>query len=332
MAFRVSTETRGARIVYSLHDDTTGASASILPSFGFNLFDLRLPVGSQVRSLLDAAADFADNPSHPARSGTPILFPFPNRIRDGQFQFGGRTYKLPATNGPNAIHGFALDANWDVVEHTAGAEAAFVTGRYQIAKHSPASRSLWPTDAILEVRYSLAGRQLTMNVTVSNPTADDLPYGFGIHPYFRLPFSPGADPEQTRVILPASHYWVLKDFLPTGEVRPINPRLDFRTGQCMKGLELDDILTGLVFDGERGVARLADLSSKAEFRLGFSREFRELVVFTPRGRPGVLAVEPYTQTTDAINLQSQGIDAGLKVLKHGAHDNMMITMEVVSGA
>ena len=33
-----------------------------------------------------------------------------------------------------------------------------------------------------------------MNVTVSNPGADDLPYGFGIHPYFRLPFAPGGDP------------------------------------------------------------------------------------------------------------------------------------------
>ena len=224
MSFRVATETRGARIVYSLHDDSTGASASILPSFGFNLFDLRLPVGGEVRQLLVAVDDFAENPSHPARSGTPILFPFPNRIRNGEFQFGGRTYNLPATNGPNAIHGFALDANWDVVEHAADGESAFLTGRYQISKQSPASQSFWPADGVLEVRYRLAGRRLNMDVTISNPTTTDFPYGFGIHPYFRIPFTPGADPEATRVILPASRYWVLKNFLPTGEIRPVDQR------------------------------------------------------------------------------------------------------------
>ena len=192
-------------MVYSLHDDATGASASILPSFGFNLFDLRLPVGGQVRPLLDAAADFAENPSHPARSGTPILFPFPNRIRDGHFHVWG---SVPSSCRPRMALTPSMASPWMRAgmssTHAASAEAAYVAGRYQIAKQSPASRSLWPTDAILEVRYSLAGRRLTMSVTVSNPTADDLPYGFGIHPYFRLPFSPGADLEQTRVIFPAS--------------------------------------------------------------------------------------------------------------------------------
>jgi aldose 1-epimerase len=327
MALRVETQTRGGRTVYLLHDEITGSSASILPSYGFNLFDLRLPFAGQVRPVLVAADDFAENPSHPARSGTPILFPFPNRIRDGRFSFQGRNYQLPANNGPNAIHGFAMDANWDVLDHGANADEAFVTGRYQIAKHSPASRSLWPTDAVLQVRYSLAGRRLSMKVTVSNPTADDLPCGFGIHPYFRLPFAPGGDLERTKVILPASKYWVLKDFLPTGEVRPVEPRLDFRDGQPMKGLKLDDVLTGLLIPGERAAARLVDLEKNAEFQLTFGKGIRELVVYTPSGRPDVIAVEPYTQTTDAINLQAQGIDAGLRVLKHGEQDILTITME-----
>jgi aldose 1-epimerase len=327
MAFRVETRAHGERTVYSLHDDATGASASILPSYGFNLFDLRLPLAGQVRPVLAAADDFADHPSHPARSGTPILFPFPNRIRDGRFTFEGRTYQLPANNGPNAIHGFAMDADWDVVEHGTTADGAFLTGRYQISKQSPASRPLWPADAVLQVRYSLAGRRLSMVVSASNPTADNLPCGFGIHPYFRLPFSPGGDPEHTRVILPASNYWVLKDFLPTGEIRAVDPRLDFRKGQPIKGLKLDDVLTGLTVPGARGAARLLDLDKKAEFQLTFSHGIRELVVFTPADRPDVIAVEPYTQTTDAINLEPKGIDAGLRVLKHGAQDMLTITME-----
>jgi aldose 1-epimerase len=329
MPFRVETYDRGGRTIYSLHDDATGASASILPSYGFNLFDLRLPVGGQARPMLAAAADFADHPSHPARSGVPILFPFPNRIKDGRFTFGGRSYQLPANNGPNAIHGFAMEAAWDVVEHKASPDEAFLVGHYQISRQSPGALALWPTDAILEVRYGLAGRSLSMKVTISNPTADDLPFGFGIHPYFRLPFPPGGDLEKTRVILPASRYWVLKDSLPTGENEPVDRRLDFRAGQAIKGLKLDDVLTGLEFTAGRCVARLVDLEKKAEFHLIFDNGFRELVVYTPSNQPDVLAVEPYTQTTDAINLQSQGCDAGLRVLKHGEKSDFHITMETV---
>ena len=87
MSFRIETRDHGGRTVYSLHDDATGASASVLPAYGFNLFDLRLPLAGELRPVLVASPDFADHPAHPAGNGTPILFPFPNRIRDGRFTF-----------------------------------------------------------------------------------------------------------------------------------------------------------------------------------------------------------------------------------------------------
>jgi aldose 1-epimerase len=326
MSFRVESKTVGTQTVCSLHDDDAGASAHVLASYGFNLYDLRLPVAGQVRPVLVSAADFVEHPSHPGRNGTPILFPFPNRIRDGRFTFQGRDYQIPAGNGPNAIHGFAITSVWDIIELKATAQEAFVVGRYQISKQSPESVACWPTDAVLQVRYALAGRRLSMTVTVSNPTAHELPYGFGIHPYFRLPVPPGGDVARTQVILPASKYWVLKDFLPTGEVRGVDARLDFRTGQPRKGLKLDDVLTGLSFEGDRGIARLVDQDNKAEIRLEFDRAIRELVVYTPPDAADVLAVEPYTQTTDAINLQPRGVDAGLRVLQHGQQQTLEIAM------
>ena len=45
--------------------------------------------------------------------------------------------------------------------------------------------------------------------------------------------------------------------------------------------------------------------------------FREVVVYTPPNRDAV-CLEPYTCVTDAINLQSRGIDAGWRVLEPGA--------------
>jgi aldose 1-epimerase len=168
-----------------------------------------------------------------------------------------------------------------------------------------------------------------MTVTVSNPTEDELPYGFGIHPYFYLPLDPAGDPAKTEVILPASKFWVLKDFLPTGEVRDVDARLDFRKGQPRPGLKLDDVLTGLAFEGDRCVCRLVDQGLGPEFRISFDRNFREIVAYTPPSNPRVIAVEPYTQTTDAINLDARGIDAGLRRLGHGQQDTLTIVMETV---
>lgn len=326
MAYRVSTEARGGGTVYTLRDESTGASASILPAYGFNLFDLQLPMAGKVRPIIASAPNWADRPNGAGGNGTPILFPYPNRIRAGVYQYKGKTYHLPITLAPNAIHGFALDAPWDVIEQKATATEASVTGRYQISKDTPKLSASWPVDAILQVRYALSGRRVTMTTTVINPTADELPYGFGIHPYFRLPITPGGDAEATRVILPASKYWVLQDLLPTGERRDVDAKFDFRKGQPRKGLSLDDVFTGIDYQGDRATCRLVDLDLKAEFRLGFDRNFRELVVYTPRAND-VISLEPYTQTTDAINLDAKGIDAGLRRLGHGGMDTMTITME-----
>jgi aldose 1-epimerase len=329
VGFRVDVEKRGGRDVYTMRDDASGASASVLPSYGFNLFDLRLPIAGEARPVIVAAPNFAEAPSRAGGNGTPILFPFPNRIREGAFTFGGKSYKIPTNHGGNAIHGFAIDVPWDVVEHKATPDGAVVEGRFQLSVHAPDRCDHWPTDAVLYVRYTLAGRTLTMRSTVSNPTAVDLPYGFGIHPYFRLPFPPGGDLARTRIILPAERYWPLRDFLPTGEVSEISDRLDFRKGKAIEGLMLDDVLTGLTREQGEGVCRLLDLDKDAEFRLGFDDSFRELVVYTPPGKNDVIAIEPYTQATDAINLQARGVDAGLRVLGHGEEHVLTLTMSTV---
>lgn len=327
MAFRVGTQVRNGRRVHTLHDDSTGASAAVLPSFGFNLFDLRLPAGDAVRRVIIAEDGWEENPKSPGRNGIPVLFPFPNRIANARYSFEGKTYDLKANNGPNAIHGFAIDAPWDVISHEAGQDGASIVGRYHLAKHTPEATALWPSDAVLEIRYTLAGRRLRLDATISNPTANNLPFGFGIHPYFRLPLDPSGNPDQTSVVLPAERFWVLKDFIPTGEVEPVDPRLDFRKGQPMSGLKLDDVLTGLSFEDDRAVCRLVDRDLGATVRVSFDRGFRELVVYTPPGPDHLISLEPYTQTTDAINLAGRGIDGGLRVLGHGEQARLSIWIE-----
>ncbi|MDB5352205.1 MAG: galM [Planctomycetota bacterium] len=329
MSPRVSTSWAGERIVYHLHDDASGASASILPSYGFNLFDLRLPVNGEVRAVVASEPGFAENPSRPARNGFPILFPFPGRIRDARFTFAGIAYELAPNKPPHAIHGFAHEANWDVIEHGVEHGSATLIGRFQISRNAPEALHRWPADAILEITYRLAGSKLTLDASVTNPTERPLPWGFGLHSYFRFPFDGREDRSTTRLVVDASEFWVLSDSLPTGERRPVDGTpLDYRRGLSMADLLADDALTGLSSD-PNGNARLIDEALGAELRLTYGNTIREMVIFTPSGSAGIVAVEPYTQMADGFSLRDRGIDAGMRILAPGESDELELSFESI---
>jgi galactose mutarotase-like enzyme len=65
----------------------------------------------------------------------------------------------------------------------------------------------------------------------------------------------------------------------------------------------------------------------AALRLLCSEAFREMVVFTPPHRQA-FGIEPYTCTTDAINLQQRGVDAGWRVLPPGGRWSAVVELRV----
>jgi len=88
------------------------------------------------------------NENRPTRGGFPILYPFPNRIRAGQFTWNGKTYNPPIGDpaNQNAIHGFAFKRAWRVVDQGANAGAAWITGEFQGALDAPETLAFWPAD------------------------------------------------------------------------------------------------------------------------------------------------------------------------------------------
>jgi aldose 1-epimerase len=296
-----------------LHDHQSGSQARILPERGFNCYGFQAAVGSQFVDVLDAQPGFDVGTARPTRSGIPILFPFPNRIRGGKFQWKGREYQLPdGDHQGNAIHGFCFDREWRVVlsdEHT-------VVGEFQLSIDAADRVKQWPTDFLVQVRYTLIGSALRADVRIANAGDDDLPWGLGFHPYFALPLSANSRAEDCLVTVPASETWELQENLPTGERLPVDERIDLRTGQSLTGRTLDDVLTGLSPNEGRVETTIMDPQAGIQVRQTFDAIFRECVVFTPPNR-SCICLEPYTCTTDAINLQMQDIDAGWRVLKPG---------------
>jgi aldose 1-epimerase len=311
----VRTEDHGGHIVHVLEDAKAGSSARILAEYGFNCYSFRCRVAGRERELMRSDDHFADQPSRASGNGTPILFPFPNRIRGGRFDFGGRTFELPLDRrGVNAIHGLVIDRRWRVIANPKAAGG--VTGQFQLTRDAPDAIGLWPEDFVIEMTYELEANRLTSHVRVTNPGSKSLPWGFGTHPYFRLPLDPGGDESRCRVIAPVGESWELSEFLPTGRCLPVNQSTGLTGNRPLSELKFDDVFTALKFDGDWCTCRMIDETARVEVVFRFDRSFRELVIYTPPNR-GAVCLEPYTCVTDAVNLQPRGIDAGLRVLEPG---------------
>ncbi len=292
-----------------------GDWAEVWPALGFNAIAWHVLGESLLYSDPNVAREF-----RPTRSGNPILFPFPNRIRDGRFSWKGTKYALPLgdSTGKNAIHGFACHVPWRVVDHGANSNSTWITGEFQGTREVPEKVPLWPSDFGLRLTYRLGTRRLAVEAEVFNPSSVDLPFGLGYHPYFRLePFGG----EEAIVWAMADEYWPLQENLPAGTPTAVDASRDFRDGKVIRDLAFDDVLTSLETgaDLESPMGLLGEVrhpSGRKTLQVWGDRAFRELVVFTPPHRQAV-CLEPYTCVTDAINLQQQGVDAGWRVLGPG---------------
>src|SRR5687768_472426 len=156
----------------SIHilEGDAGDRAEVWTALGFNCFSWKTEQGGQALDLLYADPQlFGDG--RPTRSGIPILFPFPNRIRAGRFTWDGRRFHLPQNDGTrkNAIHGFACRRPWCLTEQGADSHEAFVTGEFQLSRDDPDSASLWPADFVLHVTYRLLPGRLRVEAEVVNP-------------------------------------------------------------------------------------------------------------------------------------------------------------------
>lgn len=301
--------------VYILQDKATKAEARIVPDLGNNCYRFGLPVNGEWIDLLDPPPDLHTLKNRPTAYGNPILFPFPNRIREGKFTFEGKSYTFDKPpQAPNSIHGLLLNQPYQVEGARAEVEnGASIVCRLD-SRNFPEMMRQYPFPFTIQIGYALKESILTMTVTVKNIGDGNMPMGFGIHPYFRAPLSLNTPAERCLITVPASKYWELEEFLPTGRIHNVSGNKDLRHGKPFAGMRLDDVFTGVNLSG--GVSRcvIDDQAAGVRMVLESDAQFRELVVYTPPNRPAI-CFEPYTCPTDAINLEARGIDAGVIVLK-----------------
>jgi aldose 1-epimerase len=296
---------------------TSGMSAEVWPFLGLNCLRWSISEGP----ILYTAPDWSTNPV-PTRSGHPVLFPFPNRLKGGRFEFEGRGYQLPLNDASksHAIHGFSPRNPWRLIKTEATASHAEVTGEFRLSVDVPELAGFWPGDLTLTLTYRFTSLSLTVSTTVKNPSSQPVPFGLGFHPYFQLPDVAGEPVDEYILEAKTPFLWPALESLATGEKVPCPPELDFTAPRPIGSLALDH-LYGDVPPHTPVVVKHPKSQWKLEVRS--SPEFRELLLFTPPHRQA-LAIEPYTCTTDAANFSARGIDAGWRVLAPGAEFLTMV--------
>jgi len=307
-----------------LSDRETGSQARVVAAWGNAVTQFSTtPAGrsAPIDVIIPAPTREALGPNGYG-AGIPILFPFPNRVAGGVYTFEGQTYQLDV-NEParhNHIHGLVCNRPWQVTATGASAQdGAWQQATIALADHPDAFRQ-FPFPCRLTVTTRLIDGMLVQETEVENIGPSRLPMGYGTHGWFPATLD-GGPREATQVRVPAGQFWRLDNLLPTGERVPVEreaAKYDLRDWRALDARDYDDVFTGLVrrLDGwtEAGIRYP---QAGLELAVQASSAFREWVLYAPQTRP-VVCLEPYTCTTNAVNLQPQGIDAGLLMLEPGA--------------
>lgn len=204
-------------------------------------------VGAKVRRYAvggrDVFTPFDQDAVAPAGHGA-VLAPWPNRLRDGQYEFGGTQYQVdisePATM--TALHGLAMWQRWHVVEVDDADHAA--DAAVTLALRLPASGG-YPFDVELTVTYRLSADGLHVTATATNRGDVPAPYGIGFHPW--LSPGDGSLDDCTFRLDAATRVLVDDRLLPIG-TEPATGDYDLREARSARGLDLDDAYLDIVRD------------------------------------------------------------------------------------
>ena len=271
------------------------SSAAIVPAWGGSCVAFH----AEATSVLEDVS-FEEIAKKPTSYGIPVLFPFPNRIRNRRFTFQGRKFQVDVPQ-----HGFVRDKRWSEVASGAGdAEGAWVTVALEARQCASAILDQFPFPFRIEVTYRLRASALELAAVARNTGDATMPVGFGIHPYFRAP-------DRGTVCVPADARWELADHLPTGRLVPVDDRFDLRKPRAIAGLALDDVYTHVGARADGGArATIDDPTLRRRTAIEFdSRSLPECVVYTPPAPRRAICVEPQSCPTDAFNLDARGVDA-----------------------
>lgn len=256
--------------IIELLDRDTDSCVRICPERGGIVIGAKL----HGKELLYLDRETFYDPEANIRGGIPVLFPICGQLRQGEYEWGGRTYKM-------RNHGVARNHPWTVAEEQASENGAAAT---LVLRSSPETLASYPFDFELRFTYRLADGVLSIEQAYRNLSHEPMPMTAGFHPYF------ATNDKKLSYDTDAKHY---KDY-NDGSTREYDGSIDLGTMKESAAF-LDAARPEIGFP----------LSADASVRLTYSEQFRYVVLWSVEGKPFV-CVEPWTALNEALN-DKQGL-------------------------
>lgn len=255
------------------------SSVSFSLDNGASVSALHLSSANSERTILSVHPDY--------RFENAWLFPFPNRLKNGIYEFQGRVYQFPYNdmdNRPNALHGFVNNKRFEVLDRT----KSECTVKYEYdGKHD-----YYPFPFSMTIKFELLPDSLNCIVTVVNTGKSNLPCGLGWHPYFVA--EEGL--ETLGLKLSESKIVELDDLgIPTGKEKPSHC---FDESSLIKYTHLDDCFRLKSLIGQSSSELLFDNGDMVEVWQDESFPFTQ--VYTHPSRKSI-AIEPMSCGVNAFN-------------------------------
>ena len=249
-------------------------TALLIPGMGANL--IRLTNTRLGAEILRAPADdeVETFKGRPHVFGLPILFP-PNRIEDGCYTFGGRTYRFPITNAKehHYHHGilksqpFAVSKAWEI------GEEVLVECRYYSNAGNDAIFRDFPHEFKCKITFRLTAQGLEQEVMFANRSAEPMPVGVGFHTPMQIPFAGGEAADYVMRVAVGEQVELSGRNIPTGRKLPLSEQFARLREGGLRVTDCEPIEAGFTL-------REIEVDGKP-FRGGAGRE-------SPYGRPHLL--------------------------------------------
>ena len=241
--------------------------------------------------------DYADSYS------ASVLFPFPNRVEDGVYNFNNVDYQLTCNQikEHNALHGLIYNQTFEVVKQSIDNKNTQVKLLYE----SDGSFDGFPFKFKVELTYQLNSNKFYCSIKVTNTDACAFPFAMGWHPYFFT-----SEKETSTLEFTAKNQLINNHRNIPVEAKSLNKKVTLKLNESY-----DDCF-------ELAVNEALFKTPHYNLTLTLDKTSKYLQIYTPADAK-VVAIEPMTAPANSFNNA-----LGLKILEAGATHTETYTLSI----
>lgn len=214
----------------------------------------------------------------------PVLFPIVGKLKEDEFLFEGKSYKL-------GQHGFARDLDFDLIESNTS------SCTFQLVSDTK-SKEKFPFDFIFQIKYELRENKLSISYKISNPSKEPIFFSVGAHPGFKCPLLETENFEDYFLEFESSDFIITE--LNNGLRKKSKSDLVFKNDKLFLSKELFD-KDALVFENNQ-ISKISLCSVKSKHKISMEcTDWPYFGIWSKKGCAEFVCLEPWYGIADEEN-------------------------------